>query len=902
MIAILDAMRSGILTGDVWSLDIVDRTGTASDLLPGYLRLIRAVDGLWGNDIAPKTVYVTVDDARFVYSQEDDYEKNDAVVEFIAAQLSIRLEIDKTALDPLPPPENAGVPQIVIRSAHLPAIVGDDLYEGTARRFIAPDQEADIRTPLTEIMRAVFAKSEFREGQFEAVSQLLTGGDCAVLLPTGGGKSLIYQLAGLCLPGRTLVVDPLIALMEDQVRGLDQHGIDRVATISAYHLTHGDRDEVLRQVRSGDALFIFIAPERLQKRDFRSAVRALAQTTVINLAVIDEAHCVSEWGHQFRLSYLTLGATIRSVCRDSVDTAPPIVALTGTASRAVLRDVLNQLGISAEEERSIIRPKSFDREELQMISIASDPSESEATLIGILSSMPGRFNLPRSEFFRPRGKNTTSGVVFCPHRSWERGVWSISQLVRGVSGVQPAIYAGGAPSDLPRTYGSQDWEELKRANADAFINDQNSVMVTTNAFGMGIDKPNIRYVLHYGMPGSIEAFYQEVGRAGRDGQRAVTGLLITELDETRNRELLGPNLENTRENHSAIRRRDADDITRQLYFLLNTFQGVEPELEQIEEVIAEIEDLGGLGQASTLELAYGKDESSNTQRERAIYRLMMLGAISDYTKEGSFVIDLRPVQSHEIPVALRAFILRNFPGSTTNDVPTASDSLPATLIDCSRVLIDRIYESIVASRVRSLNEMYLAARDSTSNESLLRQRVLDYLTQGDVAPIFETLMDSPEFEYGTWINELSNYREEEAGELRGTAARLLVAAPDHPGLLYARAFAEIVHKSGEWDTLQSNLTASVEFAVDRYGSDSDQIDDLFSRLLTQLESWDSPALVPVMEVAREVGAAQETRTAIANNVLQRPNGDLNLLVLALAESTQGVKQVVTTAMGRLTNG
>jgi ATP-dependent DNA helicase RecQ len=891
-LALVDGLRSGILSGDLWSLEINDPTGNVSSLIGPYLRLVESISSLWGTTVSPSRVFVGDGDKWLVMDRESQYQASNWNGKSPETDLTISLEFSKSAIEPLPEIKSDNPPHTIIRSAFLPAVVGDDLFEGTVRRYADTSDDRSLKDALTEILRAVFAKDGFREGQLEAIEQLVSGGDCTVLLPTGGGKSLIYQLSGLCLPGRTLVVDPLIALMEDQVRGLAENGIDRVVSISAYETSQGNAENVLQQVRTGDALFIFIAPERLQKRDFRSSVRSLAQSAVVNLAVIDEAHCVSEWGHQFRLAYLTLGETIRTVCRDSAGQAPPIAALTGTASRAVLRDVLSQLGIPADSERSIIRPSSFDRKELEMNAVYTSPDEAEATLIGQLRSLPGRYGVPSSEFFRPRGQRTSSGIIFCPHASWDRGVWNVSQLVRAVTGTQPAIYAGGMPRDLPTSFANRGWEVVKRENASRFVNNEVSTIVTTNAFGMGIDIPNIRYVIHYGMPGSIEAFYQEVGRAGRDRDKAITVLVLDELDDQRNQKLLGDPLEDTRRSHDGISRRDSDDISRQLYFLLNTFKGVDLELQEIANIVKEINSLGTLGSASTVELRYGADENQNTQRERAIYRLMMMGIVADYTKESSFVVTLADTDSTGVLSKIALFVDRNFPGRQES-LPDPSSNITDMILASAKSLIEMIYDSLVASRISSLNEMYLAARAATTAPDVLRQRVLEYLTQGDVSPVFETLMDQDKFSYDAWFTVLERYSEEDAGELRGTAARLLAASPDHPGLLLARGYAELVHPLGELDTMATNIRASAQFALDRYGSTVEEIEKAFELLLEKSGRSSDTTLAVNMALAKEFDSGREIRVKLSQESLERPDAELGLMVIAFNNLLQSSAELLT---------
>ncbi len=893
-LAVVDAIRGGILSGDQWSIVLDDSSDLTIELVEPYLKLIDAVSNLYGVNVTPDKVFIKTANKSVIFDKSNQFQLKTWKDEIPNEDLKISLEFEKSAIEELPSPPTEGAAHTVIRSANLPAIVGDDLFEGSLRKFVSYATNTSIKEPLTEILRAVFAKSDFKEGQYEAIEQLMTGNDCTVLLPTGAGKSFIYQIAGLCLPGRTLVIDPLIALMEDQERGLAQNGIDRVVTISSSDSRSGQGDRVLQEVRSGDALFIFVAPERLQKRNFRSALRALAQSAVINLVVIDEAHEVSEWGHSFRLSYLSLGRTLRIACRDSSGNHPPIVTLTGTASRAVLKDVINQLNISADSEKSIIRPVSFDRKELNMTAVMTSPDESEATLIGQLRSLPGRFGMPSSEFFRPRGPNTASGVVFCPHVSWERGVSSIAQLVRGVTGTMPSIYSGGIPQELRSRYSYESWNEAKRENSERFINNEASIIVTTNAFGMGIDKPNIRFVIHYGMPGSIEAFYQEVGRAGRNRDPATTVLILDELHAERNQKLLAGPLEETRRLHESINRRDSDDITRQLFFLLNTFAGVDPELNKIKEISEEISAQGAFGTVSTVELPLG-DRDEKPDRERAIYRLMMVGAVSDYTVESKFEVTLSEIDSDGAIHSLKEFLDLHFPGRIAS-IPLPSSSLYETILESTELLINMIYDSVVASRLSSLNEMYLTARAASIDPTALRQRVLDYLTQGDVSPVFEALVDEEPFSFEAWSKELRNYRAEDAGELRGTAARLLISQTDHPGLLLARGYAEIVHPDGEPDTMEANIRNSALSALNSYGSTVNDLETMFAELLQLTRDSGGIELGVVIELAREFDVCQETINEISVNILKQSDSDIGLLVVAMRQLLDSTNSLVVKHM------
>ena len=641
VIALLDAVDAGILKGRTWVVELEGDPDVDPVLLGPYVRLFGAMDRLWGPSMMPDEIVLKTRRGWARFDAKTPEPPTSLQQKKMATDLVIRLQPRLTACDKLDRPESE-IPEIVVRSARLPVVVGDGLFEPAMRDSLDGVESQDMEAALTEVLQAVFAKESFREGQLEALVEVMEGRDCTVLLPTGGGKSLIYQMAGICKPGRTIVIDPLIALIEDQQRGLAEHGIDKVVGFSSFQVAQGRLDALLRQVRSGDALFIFVAPERFQQRRFRDSIRSLTQATPINLAVIDEAHCVSEWGHQFRTSYLSLGKVLRDVCKDVFDSPPPLLALTGTASRAVLKDVLSQLGISTESERSIVRPASFDRPELEMTTHRCSPNDSPAVLTGSLSALPPRFGVPDSEFFRPQAERTFSGLIFCPHVSGQFGIVELQKASSGVVGFQPAIYSGGSPKERGKfSYSARDWEQKKREFAESFKSNRIPLMVSTNAFGMGIDKPNIRYILHYGLPGSIEAYYQEVGRAGRDQRKAFCLLIWNEQDRARSDRLTitDGSLEGVRREHTSIQRADEDSITQQLYFLLTTFKGVDVEQAEVDRLVDNDAFLPNLGYRRTIELAKGTDEEAK-KRERALYRLMLLGVVEDYLVESTFVVNL----------------------------------------------------------------------------------------------------------------------------------------------------------------------------------------------------------------------------------------------------------------------
>jgi len=890
VLSLLEGARRGFLAGEKWVIELDDRTQLATVGLHANLELLLAIDSLWGQKFMPELVQIQVNGSHETWELlGNSYELVERPKELV--DLKVFLDIGLGPLHELP--HGSEVPCVVVRDAPLPVRIQESYGEPTARS-IPELKEHSISGPLRTILRSVFALEDFREGQIEAIIEVVFGRDCVVLLPTGAGKSLVYQMAGLVLPGRTIVIDPLVALMEDQERSLKAQSIDRVVAISGFTTQTGLSEEALRQVQSGDALFIFVAPERLQASSFRDALRALATKTPINLAVIDEAHCVSEWGHDFRTAYLNVGKTLRKFGADNSGQAPPLLALTGTASRAVLKDVLNDLDITQQSGNTLIRPRSFDRSELRFRTEVTEPRNAQATLAGVISGMPDQFGQNPATFFAQKSKRPFPGLVFVPHTNGKFGVDEVGDQISEITQAEVLRYSGGPPKGRIK----ENWEIEKRQSAARFMADAVPLMVTTKAFGMGIDKPNVRYVVHYGIPSSIETYYQEVGRAGRDRKEAQCALIVSELDANRSARLLADTTgieELQKHVKSSAPYSSADDLDRQLYFYTNSFKGVASEVEAVNAIL---DDLEPLHEAHVVTIGFGNPDLK-IDKEKALHRLAILGVVSDYTKNfGSknFEVTINETQPEHVTTSLIAFVERSQPGrsaSMRDQILNHANGKARDAVEHSiEILTEFIYETIALARKRSLREMLLAARETRGDESAFRKRILDYLQEGDISPIIESLTDAETFVLNDWITAIASVQTiDESQEWRGSTARLLSSYPEQPGLLIARGYSELMLIDGDTQEAVRNLSAGFASASENYNTKSQDLFSAASTLIGILLSSGKSGDALAMAISAQDAISQVEFEALLENIRQIDPQIPGLAVLELGNNLADLLKV-----------
>ena len=387
----------------------------------------------------------------------------------------------------------------------------------------AVDSADSVDPRALEALNRYFGYDSFRPGQSGIVSAILAGHDVLGVMPTGAGKSICYQIPAAILPGVAIVISPLISLMRDQVDALNDVGLP-AAFINTTQ-TPDEQDLVFAQALSGQIKLLYAAPERLETERFRN----FAVRVPISLVAVDEAHCVSQWGQDFRSSYLGIGEFIAGL-----PTRPTVAAFTATATERVRRDIVSILGLHTPS----ITVTGFDRPNLYF-DVISMPRKGKASWVAsYIASHPDE-----------------SGIVYCATR---KETEALAESLN--SAVAELRAAGGADvSDIGTIavayHGGMSADAREKAQRD-FVTDRVPVVVATNAFGMGIDKSNVRFVIHHNMPESIEAYYQEAGRAGRDGEPSRCTLLWNESDIVTRRRLLDSDYENERltpEEQEAVR-------------------------------------------------------------------------------------------------------------------------------------------------------------------------------------------------------------------------------------------------------------------------------------------------------------------------------------------------------------
>lgn len=707
---------------------------------------------------------------------------------------------------------------------------------------------SDDKPTLEFFLKNIFEKASFREGQFPIISNVLNREDTIGLLPTGGGKSMCYQLPCLLQPSISFVVCPIKSLMYDQKLNMEASCVTNTNSITS-DLTPQERSKIQNEFAQGKYLFIWISPERFQKKDFREYIADVYANPELSIsyAVIDEVHCMSEWGHDFRTSYLNLTKTIQRYCPSS-----KFIGLTATASVNVLKDIKvefsrNERKLGDENIKSLL---DYSRKEL-VFQIIVDQNNKYNKLKEIIESE----NIIEDD--------NNACLIFTPHVNGSYGCYSVANNIDRISTGKTKWYSGEVP-EIPEyddsgnntgrkvaVMSEDEFKKYKVAVQANFKKDKFPVLVATKAFGMGIDKNNINYTIHYGIPSSVEALYQEAGRAGRwtnKDKKAKCYVLYSQetTDEENIKKLF--EIDTTFAEIKAINEEvewNGGDIFRQLFLFLQGQRDINEDFKAIKLITENYfkpkskqkiwfstvsRELRSIGFS-------GSNESLKEIAQKAIYRLRILGIVVDWTTDfvNHFEVEFGTIEERNIYNCLLNFISKY--QADINLIEELNQINQRTVFDKSIwYLLKWTFENIAYNRKQSLKTLadWCDAFETEGNEKF-KQRIDNYFRFTDTTFIFQHIGENPrefekwfevfyvgrdliENEEGIYIPNISDekIRQEEFERLRDSLSRFLESNKDNVGLNIISGLIRLSLGSYENQDGKERFEVGLSFIKDRF--------------------------------------------------------------------------------------
>lgn len=607
-------------------------------------------------------------------------------------------------------------------------------------------KEGTHQTALEFFLQNIFDKKSFREGQLSIICNALNRKHTIGLLPTGAGKSICYQLSSILQPGVSFIISPLKSLMFDQKENLDAAFVSNTNYISSDQ-TAAERAIIQKKFGEGKYLFVWISPERLQIKTFREYLSTVNSKFKIVYAVIDEVHCLSEWGHDFRTSYLNLARTIKKYCPDA-----KYLGLTATASSRVHKDIKAEFKIDDENIKSLI---SFDRKELTFIVKKCASNEKLHYTKQIVEDFQKENN-----FINIEGEEGKAGIVFTPHVNWDFGCYGIYKTFDKIypkkvdfySGEVPRVKVNGMKQPIMP---EKEYDNYKINVQRNFRENKFPLLTSTKAFGMGIDKPNINLTIHFGISPSIESIYQEAGRAGRHPDKEGKAkskcfiLFSDEVNEEIKEIIESPT---TTFNQLFQIQQDfafkGDDLFRQLFFYTESFVGQDTELN---EIISFTKDYFQPNQQKTIHYNGIKDK---TRKEKSIYRLSLLNVVSDYTIDyvgSNFEVSFQQKTDESVFDGLHSYIFKYEP-ITKDELRLKVNQLPDTNLTARslRYLIHWIYDNIAYERRQALKGIADLCREYKNSDDFKR-KIIAYFEVNEITFLLQHISEHPN-DFQKWFD------------------------------------------------------------------------------------------------------------------------------------------------------
>lgn len=593
---------------------------------------------------------------------------------------------------------------------------------------------------------------DFREGQFSIIANALMRNDTIGLLPTGSGKSICYQLACILQPSISFVVCPIKSLMYDQKDDLDKIFFSRTSYITS-DLNASEKNVIQKDFARGKYFFIFISPERFQNKKFREEFNSINEEKSFAYAVIDEVHCLSEWGHDFRTSYLNLSNIISKLASNST-----YIGLTATASINVLRDIQLEFNV---DDIDVKTPSFFTREELTF-NVINDCGNKFNALVQKLNQL----NLDNN-VLTPAGNNSRCGIIFTPHVNGKRGCYDLANQLSSSLGVDVGYYSGSKPKNSP--FSDSQFDEYKREMQSRFKSNAFTLLTATKAFGMGINKVNIFYTIHYGLPSSMESFYQEGGRAGRDKQKfqsekaECTVLLTPEKNDQIYQTIWNPEISLDDLVAESRKLNQNGDLNSNFFMLTNGLDTINGEFKLLKELYAQY-----YSEVDLVKTISSKTIGSNKNKvEKSIYRLSQLGIIEDWTVENFFTGEFEVVFKYHTEDDVKNALLENIKkydvefdiedskGNEQHQFILNSFNLKkiSAIYKYFLILLIWTYQHFVGNRKQSMKNVYDNCKDFSENKidsSELKLRLENYFKINKTSHMLQNIADNPS-EYSNWF-------------------------------------------------------------------------------------------------------------------------------------------------------
>ena len=596
-------------------------------------------------------------------------------------------------------------------------------------------------------------KVHFREGQLGIIMNCLKRNNTVGLLPTGSGKSVCYQLSALLQPAISFVVCPIKSLMYDQKADLDAAGITRTNFITGDQ-SKAEKDQIQRAFSQGKYFFVFISPERFQQKAFREDLQHIGMYRSFAYAVIDEIHCMSEWGHDFRTSYLNLAQTINRFAPETT-----YIGLTATASVNVLSDIQKEFKIPDEAVKT---PSTFGREEL-VFNVVNDGGDKFQTLCNLLRALNTQYG-----YLQP--DRDDSGIIFTNTVNGNNGCAELSAHL-SVELKQPVkFYSGSKPRDWDR---SKNFDFYKQNVQKAFKVGEFQLLTATKAFGMGINKGNISFTVHYGIPASMESLYQEAGRAGRDKPRYMqnkalcTVLLGEERNIARLDTLWDPNSTVPDLHRASSYCSSGSDLKTVTFLFLQSIMAVGEEYKLVRAIYDFIVEKGGpaltLTSAEILSQRIQNQKLSVSHVEKAIFRLSQLGVIHDWTVTnfftGIYELEISDPSPANMAKSLEATIRKYESDFSLEKLSQDSSTKIQHLLKLQRdhqrfgevgfyisVLLTWSLDHFAYGRRQSLKTVYeqcYATASGKINQEQFKQALESYFQFGESSDLLKLIADDP---------------------------------------------------------------------------------------------------------------------------------------------------------------